>query len=219
MVLYGTAFFRWISINSEHSFGSDRNNCVVMASNLLSWIDSLWIVFILIWALAAMKTKRAARRVSGWPRFVQIGFAITGAILLFDSEFSVGWLGSRLLPKAATLAWFGVAMTAGGIAFAVWARFVLGKNWSSQITVKEGHEFVRRGPYGLVRHPIYSGVLLALFGTAICIGELRGVIAFGLFIAGFWLKARLEETLLLEQFGEQYRSYQSEVKVLIPFVL
>jgi protein-S-isoprenylcysteine O-methyltransferase Ste14 len=190
-----------------------------MEPNFLPWIDSLWIAFIVIWALAAMKTRRAARRLSGWPRFVQIGFAIMGTILLFDSGLSVGWLGSRLLPKAAALAWVGVAITAGGIAFAVWARFVLGQNWSSEITVKEGHEFVRSGPYSLVRHPIYSGVLLALFGTAICVGELRGVIAFGLFIVGFRLKARLEETLLSEQFGEQYRSYQNEVKALIPFVL
>lgn len=79
-------------------------------------------------------------------------------------------LGSRLVPKAAAFAWFGVAMTSGGIAFAVWARFVLGQNWSSPITAREGHEFVRRGPYRgpyrLVRHPIYSGVLLASFGTA-----------------------------------------------------
>jgi hypothetical protein len=208
-----------ISINSEHSFGSARNNCAVMEPDLLPWIDSLWIAFILIWALAAMKTRRAARRLSGWPRFVQIGFAIIGAILLFDSGLSVGWLGSRLLPKTAALASFGVAMTAGGIAFAVWRVLCWDKTGAVRSPSRRGtsSSVVVRIDWCVILST--RGVLLASFGTAICTGEPRGVIAFGLFIAGFWLKARLEETLLSEQFGEQYRSYQNEVKALIPFVL
>jgi protein-S-isoprenylcysteine O-methyltransferase len=150
---------------------------------------------------------------------VQLGLSVLGLILLFDRRLSAGWLNSRFLPDMAAVAWAGVTMTAGGIAFAVWARFALGRNWSSQVALKQGHELVRSGPYRLVRHPIYSGVLLALLGTAAAIGELRGLIAFGLFVAGWWLKARVEEVVLVEQFGEQYRIYKSEVKALIPFVL
>jgi protein-S-isoprenylcysteine O-methyltransferase len=190
-----------------------------MHPGFLSWIDALWIVFIAIWVLAAIRTKRTARRRSGWQRYAQLGLSVLGLILLLDRRLSAQWLNSRFLPDIDAVALAAVAMTAGGIAFAVWARFVLGRNWSSQVTVKREHELVRRGPYKLVRHPIYSGVLLALLGTAIAIGELRGLIAFGLFLAGWWLKARVEEVVLVEQFGEQYRIYQSEVKALIPFVL
>lgn len=190
-----------------------------MRHNLLPWIEGLWIAFLVIWALAAMRTKRTVRRISGWPRFVEIALVILGIVLLFSRRLSFGWLGSHFLPDSAATGWVGVAMTAGGIAFAVWARFVLGQNWSSEVTLKEGHELICRGPYRWVRHPIYSGALLALLGTALSLNELRGLIAFGFFFAGWWLKARTEEALMLEQFGEQYRRYRSEVKALIPFVL
>jgi len=138
---------------------------------------------------------------------------------MFDRALSVGFLEFRFLPDFAALAYLGVAVTAIGIAFAVWARFVLGQNWSSQVTLKQGHELIRGGPYALVRHPIYSGMLLGLLGTAIGVGEFRGLIALALFIVAWWLKARTEETLMIQQFGEQYSRYRRDVKALIPFVL
>jgi protein-S-isoprenylcysteine O-methyltransferase Ste14 len=187
--------------------------------DVFQWIDGLWITFIVIWLLGAMRVKRATRRISGRSRVLQILLAIAGAILLFDPSLGIGFLASRFLPENATVAYLGLAMTAGGLAFAVWARFILGRNWSGQITVKEGHELIRRGPYALVRHPIYSGILLGLLGTAFCVDEVRGLIGFGLFLAGWWLKARVEEALMIEQFGDQYRRYQREVKALIPFVV
>jgi len=190
-----------------------------MRPNLFPWIEVLWIAFVVIWLIGAAKIKRAERRVSGWPRFVQIGVMAAGAVLLFDGQMSVGFLAFRFLPQSAALAELGIAMTAGGIAFAVWARFVLGRNWSSQVTLKREHELIRRGPYRLVRHPIYSGILLALLGTAIYVGEFRGLISFALFVIGWRLKARMEEALMMEHFGEKYREYQREVKALIPFVL
>jgi protein-S-isoprenylcysteine O-methyltransferase len=165
-----------------------------------------------------MNTKRAAHRLSGWPRWLQVGSAALGAFLLFDRDWRVGWLSFRIVPDSQGFAYLGLATTAVGIAFAVWARFVLGQNWSSQVTLKQEHELVRRGPYRLVRHPIYSGILLALLGTAIFVGEVRGLIAFALFVAGWWPKARMEEALMLQQFGQQYREYQREVRALIPFV-
>jgi protein-S-isoprenylcysteine O-methyltransferase Ste14 len=185
----------------------------------LALIDGLWILFLVVWLLAAMKTKREARRVAGFSRGVQMVLVVAGSILMFDPDVSVGFLGFRFLPDVAALAYLGVALTAGGIAFAIWARVALGQNWSSQVTLKQGHELIRRGPYALVRHPIYSGMLLGLGGTAVSVGELRGLIALALFIVSWWLKARGEERLMTEQFGEQYRSYQRDVKAVIPFVL
>jgi protein-S-isoprenylcysteine O-methyltransferase Ste14 len=190
-----------------------------MHFDIFRWLDGFWITFIVIWLLGAMRVKRAARRISGQARTVQILLATAGAVFLFDPSLGIGFLASRFLPENATVAYLGLAMTAGGLAFAVWARFILGQNWSGQITLKEGHELILRGPYALVRHPIYSGILLGLLGTAFCVDQVRGLIGFGLFLAGWWLKARVEEALMIEQFGDQYRRYQREVKALIPFVV
>ncbi len=138
---------------------------------------------------------------------------------MFDSSLSIGFLGLRFLPDSTAVEGTGLGITACGIAFAVWARFALGRNWSGEVTIKEEHELVRGGPYALVRHPIYSGILLGLLGTAGYFGEVRGLIAFALFFSGWWLKSRAEEALMIEQFGDEYRQYRREVKALIPFVL
>ncbi len=185
----------------------------------VAWIDGLWIGFVLIWLLGAARIKQAERRVAGWRRIVQTILMVAGAFLLFDPQLGVGVLGYRFVPASALSSYAGIAMTAAGIAFAVWARFVLGRNWSSQVTLKREHELIRSGPYRLVRHPIYSGILFALLGTAIYFGELRGFIAFAMFITGWWLKSQMEEALMIEHFGEQYREYRKQVKALIPFVL
>ena len=102
---------------------------------------------------------------------------------------------------------------------AVCSRVFLGRNWSAMVTIKQDHEIIRRGPYALVRHPMYSGFLLAVLGTALAVGEVRGLLALGFVFLGLWLKLRTEEQFLTEQFGAQYIQYQRESKALIPFVL
>jgi protein-S-isoprenylcysteine O-methyltransferase Ste14 len=87
------------------------------------------------------------------------------------------------------------------------------------VTLKEGHELIISGPYARVRHPIYTGLLLAFIGSAMAIGEWRAVLAFALASLAFWRKLRLEERLMHEQFGENYQAYCQRVPALIPFVL
>ena len=99
------------------------------------------------------------------------------------------------------------------------ARFFLGRNWSGIVTIKQGHTLVRKGPYRFVRHPIYTGLLLAIFGTALAIGEIRALIGAGLVFALFVHKISLEESFMTEQFGADYADYRRNVKALIPFVL
>ena len=105
-----------------------------------------------------------------------------------------------------------------GIAFSIWARLQLGGNWSGAVTIKEGHTLVCRGPYTIVRHPIYSGLLLALLGVALIVGEVRCLLGVGVLFLSFWLKSRMEERFMLEQFDGDYRHYQQKVKALIPYV-
>ena len=100
------------------------------------------------------------------------------------------------------------------------ARLYLGQNWSATATIKQDHELIRRGPYRLVRHPIYTGTLIAAAGTAIAFGELRDLLALPLVIVGFWLKARSEERLLMSNFGDRYAADRREVRgAIIPYLL
>jgi protein-S-isoprenylcysteine O-methyltransferase Ste14 len=192
---------------------------MVVNWDLLHSIYGLWIVFGVIWLLSARFSKRTARSQTAGSRFLQAGLAATGFILLFGWQAPLGALDSRFLPETGVFDWAGFAITLSGFAIAVWARFVLGRNWSATITIKQDHEIVRRGPYAFVRHPIYFGATLAMFGTAIYFGTFRGLLAVALTFSGWWMKSRMEERFLVEQFGSQYREYQREVKALIPFVL
>jgi len=104
-----------------------------------------------------------------------------------------------------------------GLGFAVWARVHLGRNWSGAVTVKEGHELIRTGPYGYVRHPIYTGILTGVIGTVVCSGTLRATLGFVIIAVALTRKLRTEEALMRETFPGQYEKYCEEVPALVPF--
>jgi protein-S-isoprenylcysteine O-methyltransferase Ste14 len=107
-------------------------------------------------------------------------------------------------------------LTAAGIALAFWARFYLGQNWSSAVSIKVGHQLIRTGPYNWVRHPIYSGILLALVGTVLERGKPAGPLAIALFWLGFWIKSRMEERFMRKTFGHEYEEYSRTTGALVP---
>jgi protein-S-isoprenylcysteine O-methyltransferase len=183
------------------------------------WISGVWITLGVVWAIGALLTKRTARVQTARSRLIQAGLAAGGFLLLLEPRMSTGPLGWRFLPATEGAAYTGLALAVCGATLAVWARIFLGRNWSAMVTIKQDHEIVRGGPYALVRHPIYSGLLLAMLGTALALGEVRGLLAVGLTFLGWWLKLQTEERFLSEQFGTQYTQYKREVKALIPFVL
>jgi protein-S-isoprenylcysteine O-methyltransferase Ste14 len=129
-----------------------------------------------------------------------------------------GVLFERFLPWSYATYWSGTALLALGLAFSVWARVYLGRNWSGTVTVKLDHELIRGGPYARVRHPIYTGLLLAFIGTAIVRAEWRGVLAVLIVFVALWRKLRLEERWMIETFGDQYRRYRERTAALIPFL-
>ena len=101
----------------------------------------------------------------------------------------------------------------------MWARHCLGRNWSRSVTIKEDHELIVSGPYTLVRHPIYTGLLTGSLGTAIAMTEVRGLVALALIFLALWGKLRMEERWMREEFGASYKAYSGRVAALIPFVL
>jgi protein-S-isoprenylcysteine O-methyltransferase Ste14 len=178
-----------------------------------------WLVLTVFWVITAVSAKRPLRRESSASRLYHVLFMSAVCALLFRHDARIGQLGLRVVPASPEPSYAGLALTSLGAAFAIWARSALGGNWSATVTVKENHSFVQRGPYRLVRHPIYAGCLLAMLGTAVVYGEAGCFVAVILAFVGWWLKARIEEEFMTQQFGEDYRRYQRNVKQLIPFVL
>jgi protein-S-isoprenylcysteine O-methyltransferase Ste14 len=182
-------------------------------------IVAIWIVLGCVWLVAAKGVKTAARRQSIRSRMGQVALLFCAFLTIEWEPLHTGVLGTRLVPDSPAIVLAGIIVTALGATVAVWARLKLGSNWSGTVTVKQDHELIRTGPYRVVRHPIYSGLLLAYLGTAIAIGEIRGLIGLILAFAGFWWKSRTEEAFMMAQFGLRYAQYRREVKALIPFLI
>ena len=185
------------------------------------WIGYLWLAFIVIWWMAAFASKRSVQRQSGGSRLLQSGIVLIGLVFLFnlDRAFTRGWPVRLVIPRTDAWVLAGAALTVAGMLFAVWARAILGSNWSSRVTIKQDHQLVLRGPYAFVRHPIYTGTLVSLLGTAVVYGEalcFAGLLICGV---GLWLKLQTEEHFMMQQFGEQYAQYRQRVRALVPFVL
>jgi protein-S-isoprenylcysteine O-methyltransferase Ste14 len=181
-------------------------------------VGILWLAWLAYWIVSARNVKAVSRQETTASRLSYMLPLWAGGLLMAFHSIPLPWLGARLLPRTLPVYWSGIALLAAGLMFAVWARRSLGGNWSATITIKEGHDLVRAGPYAWVRHPIYSGLLLALFGTAITLGEWNAFLAMGFFVASFIFKLRREERFLGEVFGDDYTRYRAEVPALMPGV-
>lgn len=191
-----------------------------MVHDVHMWITWMWAVLGIFWLATALRLKPAVRKQPLAGRALEIVVATVAAVLLFYEWPHTPLLDTRVLPGGAGFRLAGLALTAAGTLAAIVARAYLGSNWSGRPSIKEGHELVRRGPYRLVRHPIYSGLLLAAAGTALAFGEIRSLLALPVAVAGFWMKIRIEEKLLSEAMGAQYSAYRQSVRsALIPFIL
>lgn len=177
-----------------------------------------WIVFAASWLLAASWSSAVEKRV-GWRREIAYRTVlIAGAVLLGIPAH--GYQGPlRLWLVSRTEAWGCALVIAGGFSFAWWARWHLGELWSGQVTAKQSHHVVESGPYSIVRHPIYTGILAAVIATAAAKGTIPGLAGLLLITLGIWMKARLEETWLSGQIDAgAYQQYRRRVPMLIPFV-
>ena len=182
-------------------------------------IIGLWVAWMIYWWVSASKVKTTVRSESLASRAAHIVPLVAAGILVMLSTRPWGFLFDRMLPLSLVTFWIGAAILATGLAFAVWARVYLGRNWSGIVTLKQDHELIRGGPYAVVRHPIYTGILIAFVGTAIARGEWRGLLAVVIVFASLWRKLKLEERWLGEAFGESYSKYRAEVSALVPYLL
>jgi protein-S-isoprenylcysteine O-methyltransferase len=190
-----------------------------MQNHLYDYAALLWLAVGVVWLVGAIAAKRTERTQTSASRLRHLALEVSAFFLVFGHMPWPRWLQWSFVGGSITTQWVGLALTATGIAFAIAARLWIGRNWSGRVTIKEQHELIQNGPYSLVRHPIYSGFLLALLGTAMVQGEVRGLIGFALAALGWIFKLRTEEAFLAQQFGNAYLDYKQRVKALVPFVV
>lgn len=176
---------------------------------LTTVVFSVWAVFWICWLLAAAGAKRSVRT----SRFGRPGLVVLVAVVLVRL-FKPG----ALAVSSPVLQGVGLILFALGLGLAVWARIYLGRNWGMPMTERAEPELVTSGPYRFVRHPIYSGILLALLGTALAT-NLYWLIVLVFLGAYFTYSATVEERLMTTSFPDGYASYKAHTKMLIPFVL
>ena len=179
-------------------------------------VEFPWIVFIVYWIIGAIKTRATRERESFTSRSAVLLLEGVGYVLVFSGSTGIGFLGTRFIPRTMASAILGVVFTWSGIGLAIWARYHLAEYWSARITIKEDHQLIRTGPYTHLRHPIYSGLVLATMGSALVIDEWRCVLGVCLVLTGYCFKARKEETMLSQQFGDAFREHQEHTGFLIP---
>jgi protein-S-isoprenylcysteine O-methyltransferase Ste14 len=182
-------------------------------------IYDLWAAWIVSWTLARLWSSRTEKRASIAAELLFRVVLYFGAILLFafPPPSDHHYAQVQLWQFGDPLNWILVAITAAGIAFTWWARIHLGRLWSDWVMTKAGHHVVDTGPYRLVRHPIYSGLILAALATAIEKGTSFALLGATTMTLAFYTKARREERFLRAELGDHaYDAYARKTAMLLP---
>jgi protein-S-isoprenylcysteine O-methyltransferase Ste14 len=179
-------------------------------------IQGAWLACAAYWLWAARNQKRVERHEPALARLLHVVYMAGGFFLLYTNDSRFGALNRRFLPDQEWIAMTGALLTVTGIGFAIWARHHIGRNWSGEVTIRQEHELIRTGPYSHIRHPIYTGLIVAVAGTAIVIGEYRALLALALILIGFTVKAKREEAMLEHQFGPSFAEHRRHTGFFLP---
>jgi len=182
----------------------------------LHFAEQVWTIWAVWWLAMAFFSKSTKRRESAMQRIEHLLPAMLGFALVFRGGFGGTWLALPIWAANSVLLIFCVIATILGLLFAVWARLILGNNWSGTVTIKTNHQLIRRGPYRWIRHPIYTGMLAALLATAIIQGLPSGMIGFALVWLALFRKARREELFLSQEFGEGFMEHRQHTGMFLP---
>ena len=184
-----------------------------IAHNLMIAFWTVLGAYFIYGARRAAMTQSQEANVHRLGRLAVMALAFT---LIFSHWLSIGPFALRFVPKSVAVNVIRLVTVASGVAFTIWSRHCLGRYWSDNVALKVDHQLVQSGPYKYIRHPLYSGILLALLGSALVVGEGRGLIALSLVLISFWRKARREDALLARQFGTTYIHYRQQAGLFLP---
>ena len=179
----------------------------------------VWLGFVLYWQIKARRAKETERLEGATSRVVRSLVFLSAIVLMSVPNIPAPFLYRYFLTPGLVSFFTGAIVTLAGLVFAIWAREQLGTNWSRSVTIKKDHELITSGPYALVRHPIYTGILTGFLGSVIAEGQIRSLIAMAMVSIVLWFKLRLEENWMKGQFGASYEAYSRRVAALVPFLL
>jgi protein-S-isoprenylcysteine O-methyltransferase Ste14 len=184
------------------------------AERALELASLLWDTLLAVWVLLWFGMKRAKKLETLWEMAQHALPVVLGFWLLFGN----GWkaLDTKFPTETPGVLWAGLTLTALGVGTSIWARLSLGANWSGVVTLKKEHELVRRGLYRWIRHPIYTGILIGVIGTAMIRGQMRGWLGFVIVWLTFYFKARREERFLRQEFGERFEEHTKNTGMFLP---
>ena len=195
-----------------------HSNFSYSVDSLRTLTSYLWLVLLAVWLVGAFTVKNTVVKQSSKARVWYLFILGLGAYLIFNKRIDAPWLNLVLFHVDISVAFAGFIVACMGVVFAVWARMTLGTNWSGAVTIKQDHTLIQAGPYRIVRHPIYTGLLIALAGSAMQYGYLRSLVGVLLAGFGFWLKSLFEEQYMTQRFGDRYLIYRQRVRALVPFI-
>ncbi len=175
-----------------------------------------WIVLLMYWIINASNVKQNVEKHIAFKYIFLLSVVVVG--LFVTMFYTKTFLQYTLWRTSIDLGILTDVLVVIGLVFSIWARAILGRNWSAGITFKKGHKLIKHGPYSVVRHPIYSGLILMSIGTAINIGKIYAFILLAVYVVGFNGKSRLEEELMLKHFSKEYISYKKRVKAIVPYI-
>ena len=178
--------------------------------------SKIWMIWCIVWLLMAAWSKPSKRREFPWQRLEHVIPLLFGFLLIYNNNFAWGSLAHRIVPQNSVIAMLGLVLVVGGLLFSIWARIALGANWSGTVSIKSGHNLIRRGPYRWIRHPIYTGLLLSLVGTVMLQGEVRAFPGFALALFALYRKAKREERFLSEEFGDSFAEHAKHTGMFLP---
>jgi protein-S-isoprenylcysteine O-methyltransferase Ste14 len=203
---------------SRARIATTANNLTPHTQRLvITWIiDGAWAVFVVYWIVAARTQSKTRKKEPGVERLIHVLWLALAYFLLADGDLPIGPLNNQFLPHRLWIASLGTALVVAGIGFAIWARRHLGKNWSAEVTIREEHKLIRTGPYRYIRHPIYTGLLTAVLGTAIVVSEYRALVSLAIFVIGWTLKAKKEEGFLSLEFGPAFEEHKRLTGFFLP---
>jgi protein-S-isoprenylcysteine O-methyltransferase Ste14 len=191
---------------------------VITIDQIIHWTQLLYLLLAAVWIGSLPFVKRNVQQQSISSTLQNTIVLSVGLFLLFGSPSTPNWFNQPVFPVTFPLALAGLGLAICGIGLSIWARLILGENWSSFPSIKQNHRLIVTGPYRLVRHPIYSGLLIALLGSALQYGLIRSFLALLTCAIGLYLKVSAEEEFMVQRFGEAYLRYRRNVNALVPFL-
>jgi protein-S-isoprenylcysteine O-methyltransferase Ste14 len=187
-----------------------------MAIHPMELVGGAWLLLMAYWFVEGLRVKRAARTEPGGDRVAHMVLMFTAFYLIAVHNPNLGDLNRRFMPEQRWTTILGIVLTFAGVAFAIWARHHIGRYWGARVSILSEHKLIRTGPYARIRHPIYTGLLLAGAGTALVVGEYRALVGTAIALVALVRKARKEERFLAAQFGETFEEHQRLTGFFLP---